>query len=135
MLVRMIPTKAHAGLDYLVALVLIAGPWIFGFADETTAGTWVSVVAGIALLGLSMVTNYEGGFLAQAVTMRAHLVTDAIMGVFLAVSPWLFGYADNGVNAWLPFVLIGAGELLAAGTTNPFPGDRSMRSREAARAA
>jgi hypothetical protein len=135
MLARMIPTKAHAGMDYLVALLLIAAPWLFGFADETTAGTWIAVLAGIAVLALSAITNYEGGFLAHAVTMRMHLLADAIMGIFLAISPWLFGFADNGVNAWLPFVLIGASELVAAGTTNPFPGDRSMRSREAARAA
>lgn len=135
MLTRVIPTKAHAGMDYLVALLLIAAPWLFGFADETTAGTWIAVLAGIAVFALSAITNYEGGFLAHAVTMRMHLLTDAIMGIFLALSPWLFGFADNGVNSWLPFVLIGASELLAAGTTNPFPGVRSMRSREAARAA
>jgi SPW repeat len=131
----MIPTKAHAGMDYLVGILLIAAPWIFRFSDDTTAATWISVLAGVAVLGLSTITNYEGGLLAHAVTMRTHLLSDAVLGIFLAVSPWLFGFADVGANAWLPLLLIGAGELLAAGTTNPFPGDRSMRSREAARAA
>ncbi|MFL6646868.1 MAG: SPW repeat protein [Sulfurifustaceae bacterium] len=135
MLTRVIPTKAHAGMDYLVGILLIAAPWIFGFSDETTAGSWISVLAGVAVLGLSAITNYEGGLLAHAVTMRMHLFSDALLGIFLAASPWLFGFADHGANAWLPFVLIGASELLAAGMTNPFPDDRSMRSREAARAA
>jgi len=135
MLARMIPTKTHAGMDYLVGIVLIAGPWIFGFSGETSAGSWISVIAGVAVLGLSTITNYEGGVFAHVVTMRMHLFGDALLGLFLAVSPWLFGFADSGANAWLPFIVIGGCELLAALTTNPFPGDRSMRSREAARAA
>ena len=133
MLARVIPTKVHAGMDYTVALILIVAPWLFGFADESTAATWISVIAGVAMIGMSAVTNYEGGFLGHAITMRMHLTTDAILGVFLAVSPWLFGFADEGVNAWLPFVVIGLGEIAVAATTNPFPADRSMRSREAAR--
>jgi hypothetical protein len=135
MLAGMIPTKMHAGLDYIVAALLIAAPWLSGFADETTIGTVVSVAAGVAVLGLGALTNYEGGVLAHVVSMRTHLLTDALLGLFLAASPWLFGFSDVGVNAWLPFVLIGAGELLMAGMTNRFPGNRSMRSREAARTA
>jgi len=135
MLARMIPTKVHAGMDYAVGLLLIAAPWIFGFADESSAATWISVLAGLAMLGMSLVTNYEGGLLGHAIPMRMHLMTDAVVGLVLAVSPWVFGFADEGVNAWLPFVLIGLGEIVAAATTNPFPADRSMRSREAARAA
>lgn len=135
MLTRLIPTKVHAGMDYTVALILIVAPWLFGFADESTAATWISVIAGVAMIGMSAITNYEGGFLGHAITMRMHLITDAILGIFLAASPWLFGFADQGANAWLPFVLIGLGEIATAAITNPFPGDRSMRSREAARTA
>jgi hypothetical protein len=135
MLARKIPTKVHAGMDYAVGLLLIDAPWIYGFADESTAAAWVSVVAGLAMLGISLFTNYEGGVLGHAIPMRMHLMTDCALGLVLAVSPWVFGFADEGTNAWLPFVLIGLGEILSAATTNPFPGDRSMRSREAARAA
>ena len=60
-------------------------------------------------------------------------MTDAVIGIFLAVSPWLFGFADRGVNAWLPFLLIGLAELGVAGMTNPMPGDRSLLAREARR--
>lgn len=133
MLARIIPTKVHAALDYAVGILLIASPWLFGFADESTAATWIAVLAGIAMLGMSTITNYEGGFLAHAITMRLHLITDAALGVFLAVSPWLFGFADQGANAWAPFLIIGLGEIGSAAMTNPFPGDRSLRSREAAR--
>jgi hypothetical protein len=129
----MIPTKVHAVLDYAVGALLIAAPWLFGFSDESTAATWISVLAGVAVLGQSALTNYEGGAF-HVITMRMHLMNDAALGLFLAVSPWLFGFGDQGPNAWLPFVLIGAGDIMAAAMTNPFPADRSLRSREAARA-
>jgi len=133
MLARMIPTPVHAIADYAVGILLILAPWLFGFHDESTAATWISVLAGIAMLGMSAMTNYEGGFLSKAIPMRAHLMTDAVMGIFLVISPWLFGFADNGTNAWLPFVAIGLFELFAAATTNPYPAERGMRAREVAR--
>ena len=79
------------------------------------------------MLGLSAMTDYEGGVLAHVIPMRVHLMTDAIVGIFLAISPWLFGFADHGANAWLPFLIIGLGELMAAATTDPVPGARGAR--------
>jgi hypothetical protein len=131
MLARLIPTKLHVGMDYLVGVLLIAAPWIFGFADESTAATWISVLAGVAMLGLSTVTDYEGGVLARIVAMRMHLISDALLGVLLVAAPWLFGFADEGTNAWLPFVVFGLGELGAAALTDPEPGTRPARRRAA----
>jgi hypothetical protein len=135
MLAKMTPTKTHAGMDYAVGLLLIAAPWLFGFADESTAATWIAVLAGVAMLGLSMVTDYEGGMLARLIPMRMHLMSDAGLGLLLAVSPWLFGFADEGTNAWLPFAAIGLGEIASAATTDPKPAKRSRRRRAASSAA
>lgn len=134
MLAKLIPTKSHAGMDYAVGLLLIASPWLFGFADESTAATWIAVLAGVAILGLSAITDYEGGLLARLIPMRTHLMADAGLGLLLAVSPWLFGFADEGANAWLPFVAIGLGEIVSAMTTDPEPEKRSRR-RSTARSA
>jgi len=131
MLMRMIPTKMHAAMDYTVALVLIVAPWLFGFSDESTAATWICIVSGVGLMVMSAVTDYEGGFIARAIAMRAHLMMDALLGVFLAISPWLFGFADEGTNAWLPFVVIGLAELGAAAMTDPDPSRAGARRRHA----
>jgi SPW repeat-containing protein len=131
MLMRMIPTRVHAFMDYTVGILLIAAPWIFRYADESSAAKWISVVAGIAMIGLSTMTDYEGGFLARAIPMRMHLMTDAVLGVFLIASPWLFGFADQGVNAWLPFVAIGVAELGTAAMTSPEPTTARARGRQA----
>lgn len=134
MLAKLIPTKSHAGMDYAVGLLLIASPWLFGFADESAAATWIAVLAGVAILGLSAITDYEGGLLARLIPMRTHLMADAGLGLLLAVSPWLFGFADEGTNAWLPFVAIGLGKIVSAMTTDPEPEKRSRR-RSTARSA
>jgi hypothetical protein len=130
----MIPTRIHAVMDYTVGVLLIAAPWIFSYADESSAAKWISIVAGVALIGLSMMTDYEGGFLGRMIPMSMHLATDAILGVFLIASPWLFGFADQGVNAWLPFVAIGVGELGAAAMTQSEPTASRSRQRTAQRA-
>ena len=126
-MMRMIPTKMHAAMDYLVGIVLIISPWVFSFSDETTAGTWIAVLAGIAMIGMSAMTDYEGGLLTRAIPMRMHLMTDMVLGIFLAITPWLFGFADQGANAWLPFVVIGLGEIAAAAITDPEPGHARSR--------
>jgi len=128
MLARLMPTAVHAAMDYVVGLLLIVSPWLFGFSDESSAATWIAVVAGVAMLGMSAMTDYEGGFLTRSIPMRVHLMTDAVLGLFLAVSPWLFGFADQGTNAWLPFVLIGLGEIGSAAVTDPEPEARARRS-------
>jgi hypothetical protein len=77
--------------------LLIAAPWIFQYADETTEGTLISVLAGIALIGISTETNYEGGFLARALPIPSHLLADGILGLARChpVASW---FADQGAN-------------------------------------
>ena len=49
--------------------------------------------------------------------MPAHLAFDAAKGVFMASSPWLFGFARNGSRYWMPHVLMGTADVLAAVTS------------------
>ena len=39
--------------------------------------------------------------------MRMHLTMDTVAGIFLAISPWLFGFYKQGANAWLPHLIVG----------------------------
>jgi hypothetical protein len=49
--------------------------------------------------------------------MAVHNVIDIVAGTLLAASPWLFGIADEGVNAWLPQVVIGLAAVFLGLTT------------------
>ena len=106
---RFIPTKFHAPLDYIVGVVLIAGPWIFQYSDDKVA-TAISIVLGIGLIAYSLLTNYELGVWKVA-PMAVHNLIDIVAGALLAASPWLFGFADDGANFWLPFVVIGVAAI------------------------
>ena len=112
---RFIPTKFHAPLDYIVGVALIAAPWIFQFSDHTAA-TVVPIVLGIGLIVYSLFTNYELG-LWKVAPMAVHNLIDIVAGALLAAAPWLFGFADEGANFWVPFVVIGVAAIFLGLTT------------------
>jgi len=126
---RFIPTKFHAPLDYIVGIALIAMPWIFQFSD-VTAATVTSVVLGIGLIAYSLFTDYELGVWKVA-PMAVHNLIDVVAGAVLALSPWLFGFADEGANAWLPLVVVGVAAIFL-GLTTKQRGGYSYRRRDAA---
>jgi len=98
----------HGLLDYAMAVLLILLPFVLGYANGSIP-MYLMVCAGIAMLVVSALTAYEMG-LVRTIPMPVHLGIDVAMGLLLAVSPWLFGFAQA---TWLPFVVIG---LLEAGS-------------------
>lgn len=120
---RFIPTRTHAIMDYLMGVVLIIAPWIFGFALGG-AETWVPVILGIATLVYSLMTDYEFS-LTRRIPMPTHLGLDLGAGLFLAVSPWLFGFADV---VWGPHVILGLIEIVASLTTHKVPTRKAVKA-------
>jgi hypothetical protein len=57
-LINSVPLAVHILLDYALAAVLIASPFLFGFSDETTP-TAVFIAAGIIQLLVSIGTRYR----------------------------------------------------------------------------
>jgi hypothetical protein len=112
---RFIPTKFHAPLDYIVGVALIAAPWIFQFSEHTAA-TVVPIVLGIGLIAYSLFTDYELGVLKVA-PIAVHNLIDVAAGVLLAASPWIFGFADESANVWVPHVVVGLAAVFLGLTT------------------
>jgi uncharacterized membrane protein HdeD (DUF308 family) len=112
---RFIPTKFHAPLDYIVGVALIAAPWIFQFSN-VTAATVVSIVLGIGLIAYSLLTDYELGVWKVA-PMAVHNLIDVVAGAFLAASPWIFSFADESANVWVPHVVVGLAAIFLGLTT------------------
>jgi len=104
---KVINTKVHGVLDYLVGAFLLAMPWLLGFYKGGFESS-VPLLMGVATILYSLITDYEFG-IANALSMKAHLVIDAVSGIFLIASPWLFGFHNV---VYLPHVAVGAMELL-----------------------
>jgi hypothetical protein len=121
-------TRVHGFLDYAVGLLLIAAPWLLGFA-RGGAETWVPVAVGGGALLYSLFTDYELG-LVRKIQMPVHLWLDGLGGLLLAVSPWLFGFDEL---VWIPHVAAGMVEIVVAFFTDTIPGyERRQGTRAAA---
>ena len=113
---RILSTKMHGYLDYIMGLLLIVAPWLFGFA-QNGAETWIPVILGVGALIYSLMTNYELGA-TKTISMNTHLTLDLISGILLAASPWIFGFNDV---VYLPHLILGIAEIGASLMTEKTP--------------
>jgi hypothetical protein len=113
---KIISTRIHGIMDYLMGVLLIAAPWLFGFA-RGGAETWIPVILGLSAIGYSLFTNYELG-VSRSIPMKTHLALDIASGIFLALSPWIFGFSDF---VFIPHLILGIAEVGAGVMTNPTP--------------
>lgn len=113
---RFIPTRLHGVIDYLWGVALLSTPWLMGFSDQRSA-LWLAVIFGIGAIVYSIVTDYELGVF-RILPMPLHLILDGAGGAFLAVSPWLFGFADR---VYGPHLLFGLFSVAASLTTRTDP--------------
>jgi hypothetical protein len=106
---RFIPTRVHGILDYLVGVLLIFAPRIFGFQNGGPEDR-IPVILGVITLIYSLLTRYELG-LFKVIPFKGHLTLDFLSGVFLAISPWAFGFSER---VWVPHLVVGLLEIGAA---------------------
>lgn len=98
--------RVHSITGFIVGIALILAPNIFSFSDVGGAAVVIPRVLGLIII-LSELT-VKGTFSGiNLVPMKLHLGMDVLIGAFLALSPWLFGFSDEGTNAWLPHLIVG----------------------------
>ena len=114
----MIDTRTHGIIDYLTGILLIVAPYLFGFA---TGGIeqWLPQLIGAAIIVMSLLTRYELSA-AKVIPLNVHLGVDIGSGILLAVSPWLFGFANI---IWWPHLLVGLMEIAVATMTRRVPAE------------
>ena len=113
---RFLSTRVHGIMDYLTGGLLIVVPYLLGFADGTAA-QYVPQILGVAIIGMSLMTDYEYS-VARVIPMSLHLGVDILGGLLLAASPWLFGFADRVM--W-PHLIVGILEIGLALMTRTRP--------------
>jgi hypothetical protein len=106
-----IPLNAHAALEPLIAVVVIAAPWIFGFSDVDSAKV-VCIAVGVVMLVAGSMTDWRLS-LVRLIPLRMHLMTDLLLGAVLILSPFVLGFSDEG-GATRFMVIAGVLEALTA---------------------
>jgi hypothetical protein len=106
-----IPLNLHAALEPLMAVVIIAAPWIFGFSD-TDSATLICVLVGVTMLLVGSMTDWRMS-LMRLIPLRMHMAGDLVLAAILLLSPLVFGFADEGGPTRF-MVIVGALEALTA---------------------
>jgi hypothetical protein len=120
---RFLTTRVHGVLDYAMGALLLALPFVLGL-DRGAPEAWVPMALGAAVIAYSLLTDYELG-VARRIGMPVHLWLDALGGVLLAASPWLFGF---DTHVWVPHLALGLLELAVASLTNTIPSYERRRA-------
>jgi len=111
--IRFVPSSVHGIFDYIGGIALIACPFIFGFYSMGGIAVILPIVLGVGLILYSLLTDYERGIPGlKFIPMPVHLILDFVAAAFLVVAPFLFGFASQGLNVWLPFVVAGVGVII-----------------------
>src|SRR6266540_2230294 len=83
-------------INLLLGAWLFVSPWVFGFAPEGAASwnAWLSgvIVAALAIAALAAFAEWEEWL-------------NLIVGIWVAVSPWLIGFSANATAMRLHFVI------------------------------
>jgi len=56
---KVLPFTVHSAGDYLAAALLVLAPFALGFTDTDGGLSAFYVIAGLAVLAVSMITNYQ----------------------------------------------------------------------------
>lgn len=83
---KIITTRVHGILDYSIAILMLALPWLLRFEFDSVARN-VTASTGLLIFVYSLFTNYELGA-AHFIPMRVHLGIDVFIALFTIVSPW-----------------------------------------------
>jgi hypothetical protein len=123
-----ISTAVYGVLNYIVALTLIASPWLFGLVHVSSAALFLPLYIGWLQLIMAIFSKNETGFIKQF-PLTIHHVLDVLMGFIILVSPWLYTFASK---AFLPQVILG-GLLMVLGLftkNSPFTTDNRHNHAE-----
>lgn len=58
-LLKILSMKAHLGIDLMAGILLIAAPWLFGFANEVI---WPFIILGVVEIGASLMTQKQPSY-------------------------------------------------------------------------
>ncbi|MGZ3751364.1 MAG: SPW repeat domain-containing protein [Mucilaginibacter sp.] len=99
-----ISTKFYGFLNYVVAITLMASPWLFNFYHVGGASFFLPLVFGWLQLIMAIFSKHELGFI-KIFPVSMHCFIDVVGGSFLLASPFVYGYSGE---VYLPQLLLGS---------------------------
>jgi len=87
-----ISTSSFGLLNYVVAILLMSSPWLFGFYHG--AAFFLPLVFGWLQLIMAIFSDNKFGFVKQF-PVPMHCFIDVIGGSFLMASPFVYGYVSH----------------------------------------
>jgi hypothetical protein len=114
-----VPVFVHGVVEYVVGVLFIAAPFLFGFSSS--AATAASVVVGLLLLAFTATSALPTG-LISSVTVGVHVTVDLVFAVLLVALPFILGFRSEGGPTAL-FIVVGVLHLLMTIATRFTPRD------------
>ena len=112
-----VPAFVHGIIEYLVGVLFIAAPYLFGF--EATRATTLSMVVGVVVLVVAAVSAGPTGLIDE-LPASAHVVIDLVLALFLIAAPFLLGFSEDG-RATAFFIVTGVVHILVTIATRFVP--------------
>jgi hypothetical protein len=100
------------GATLLIGFWFVISPWVIGSYLQTATNTWNNIIAGV------LIALFTAPRMAREPWMRWAAVGDALVGIWVFCSPWIYGYTGNAgrfVNALCVGALVFALTVLSAG--------------------
>jgi len=107
-------------LEPLMAVLIIVAPWLFGFSDVNDAQT-ICIVVGVVMLAAGAMTQWRYS-LVKLIPLRTHFMTDLLLAAVLILTPFIFGFSDEG-GATRFMIIIGVLEAITALSTRWDPAE------------
>ena len=93
---RFVTKTIHAYLDYPVAALLMAMPFLLQLGSSNPLAKWLSVATGLAALVLTIFTDHKLGII-RVLPYSFHLAVDFLVGVVYVIAPFALGL--SGIDA------------------------------------
>ncbi|WP_291131657.1 hypothetical protein [Flavobacterium sp. UBA7682] len=101
---KIINSKIHGFLDYVVVAFLLVSPHLFNLPATTSLFTYI--LAGIHFV-LTVLTNFELG-LFKVVPFEVHGTIEVVVSILLVIAAFVLGVVDNSLarNFYLGIALV-----------------------------
>lgn len=88
--VRLLPWVAHEAIEYVVGIFFVIAPFIFRFQTDPASSVFVAV--GVLILAVAILSKGPAGVL-RILPPAVHAALDYLLGFFLLLAPFVFGFS------------------------------------------